>query len=426
MRYLTLRERDVVRVGHGHELSEREADGIAKLAEILPRGSVGWEHRALRFGPFCGVLRTPELTIELLPKTDRGSAPVAEPRGLLVAMLAATGRVRFPGVGDAGLGHQAIHLLDVFIHDFCDRVKIALRGGAIAAYIERNENLRELRGRLRLTEHLLQNAFNQSRVLCRFDERTIDNPFNRALKHVLRVLLSHAVDPQTRASVTSLLHRLDEVADRRVRVADLDVLRFDRTNERWRDVFDQAKGLLAGLFPDVRAGNTEGSALLFNMERLFEDVLGWRIARMCRTLVGAGSRVEFQRPQRTLASSDFLLRPDVTVFVHDRLVVILDAKWKELKPDEPHADVSSADAYQMNAYAGRYRCNRLVLVYPSSSRCAPGHVREFYLQTPGQPVVEVVAVDLYDLALGSGPLAGLEGMLARLRGARSGAEHAKG
>ena len=246
MRNLTLRERDTVGVGHGLQLSEREADGIAKLGDRLPKGLLAWERRKLRFGPFCGVLRTSELTIELLPKIELGVATPTRSRGLLIAMLASTGRLRYQRIGEAGLGRQEHHLLDIFIRDFCERVKAALRGGAIATYTATDANLKAIRGRLRLTEHLTRNAFDHSSVLCRFDERTFDNPFNRALKHVLRVLLGHALDPEISAGVTSLLHRLDDVADQRVRPSDLDALQFNRTNDHWRETFEQARWLLTG------------------------------------------------------------------------------------------------------------------------------------------------------------------------------------
>ena len=424
MRYLTLCERDTVGVGQGHPLSESEADGIAKLADRLPKGSLAWEHRALRFGPFCGVLRTSELTIELLPKIERGASTPAGPRGLLVAMLVSAGRLRFKRIGDADLGRQDLHLLDIFIQDFCERVKAALQSGAVAAYIATDANLNAIRGRLCLTEHLARNAFDHSRLLCQFDERTVDNAFNRALKHVLRALLGHALAPATRAGVTSLLHRLHEIADQRVRPSDLDALRFDRTNVHWRSVFQQARWLLSGMFPDVRTGDRRGSALLFNMERLFEEVLGERIRRACRTLADLHLRVELQSPQRHLATAGFLLRPDITVLVNDRVEAILDAKWKHLRADVPHADVSSADAYQMNAYAGRYGCQQLVLVYPASAGCAPGHVRQFRLQTPEQPILDVVAVDLHELAFGSRAPNGLEGVFTGIRTAWSVEERA--
>lgn len=181
-----------------------------------------------------------------------------------------------------------------------------------------------------------------------------------------------------------------------------------RTNAHWRGVFGQAGKLLSGLYPDVRLGDDSGSALLFNMERLFEEVLGRRIRRECQKFAGRPLRVELQKPQRSLATTGFLLKPDITIEEGGRVVAILDAKWKGLVPSEPNAGVSSGDAYQMNAYASRYRCNRLALIYPATLHCPPGHIRDFVFQTPDQPALNVVAVDIHDLAFGSGIPAGLE------------------
>ena len=180
-----------------------------------------------------------------------------------------------------------------------------------------------------------------------------------------------------------------------------------------------------GMFPDIRTGDSRGSALLFNMERLFEEVLGEKIRRASRTLADLQLRVELQSAQRRLATEGFLLRPDIAVFVNDRVEAILDAKWKHLRADEPHADVSSADAYQMNTYAGRYGCRQLTLVYPASAGCAPGLVRQFRLQTPLQPILDVVAVDLHELAFGSRVPLGLEGMFAGIRTGGSAKERAQ-
>jgi len=290
-------------------------------------------------------------------------------------------------------------------------VKAALRGGAIARYSESTENLNAIRGRLELTEHLRTNAFNRSRLLCRFDERNIDNPYNRALKAVLQMLLGHALSPRIHAMVASFLHRFDAVADRSVRAHDLDALRFDRTIKHWQPVFRRAAWLLAGLFPDVRIGGAAGSALLFNMERLFERVLGQRIRRECQAMAGRRLSVELQGPLAKLAMFGFQLRPDITVKDSNAVVAILDAKWKRLETDEPNSGVSSADAYQMNAYANRYRCNHLALVYPASSDCPPGRVTDFVMITEDRPVLEVIAVDVRELAYGNGIPAGFEGII---------------
>ncbi|WP_416173509.1 5-methylcytosine restriction system specificity protein McrC [Cypionkella sp.] len=48
----------------------------------------------------------------------------------------------------------------------------------------------------------------------------------------------------------------------------------------------------------------------------------------------------------------------------NRAAAILYAKWKRLNLGEQNSGVSSDHVYQMQAYAGRYRCKRLALVYP--------------------------------------------------------------
>ena len=68
MRRLTLREREDVRIGPATgQISEIEAEGIAKLADHLPPRVLAWGRRSLKIGPFCGVLQTEQLAIEILP-----------------------------------------------------------------------------------------------------------------------------------------------------------------------------------------------------------------------------------------------------------------------------------------------------------------------------------------------------------------------
>ena len=58
------------------------------------------------------------------------------------------------------------------------------------------------------------------------------------------------------------------------------------------------------------------------------------------------------------------MKPDVVLTEHRQVRFILDAKWKRLDPSARNHGVSQADAYQLFAYGRRYRCRRVVLVYP--------------------------------------------------------------
>ena len=384
MRRLTRRERDAIAVGSPDGLSEQEAAAFAKLQPSLPAGAVIWEHRAIRFGPFCGVLRAGGVTVELLPKVDDGRHSDESARGLLISMLRTTGTLSVSSAGEAPLGQQSMHLLDHFILDFCARVNSALRGGAIARYQEHDQNLHALRGRLRLTDHLRVNAFDHSRLFCSFDERTTDNPYNRILKAVLALLRPLAIGSHAKATVASLLHRFDEVAGASVTPLEIDRLIFDRMIRRWEPVFEHAKWLLQGLFPDVRAGEIDGTCLLFNMEKLFEAFLGVKLRRAWQNAALVGFRFCLQGPQKSLAQTDsgtaFSLKPDITVQKDGDVIRVFDAKWKRLDPRKPNAGISPADVYQLSAYASRYRCRSVSLVYPATTDCPAGLVGSFRTQ----------------------------------------------
>ncbi len=199
-----------------------------------------------------------------------------------------------------------------------------------------------------------------------------------------------------------------EVSDFRITVRGVGALRFDRTIRNWEPVFARAHWLLSGLYPDVRIGDAAGSALLFNMEKLFETVLGLRIRHAWQAQHGGRLSVGLQSPVKDLATAGFQLRPDIAIQSGDETVAILDAKWKHLDLGEANSRVSSGDAYQMNAYASRYRCKRLALVYPASRDCPPGRIAEFVLMTEERPVLDVVAVDVREFAFGSGIPAGID------------------
>jgi 5-methylcytosine-specific restriction enzyme subunit McrC len=225
---------------------------------------------------------------------------------------------------------------------------------------------------------------------------------------VLSALRSNAINAQARATVAALLHRFDAIAVRPVTPGDIAQLTFDRLTMSWESIFQRAKWLLQGLFPDVRSGDVDGTCLLFNMERLFEAFLGAKVRQAWQGSSNGIYRIMLQGPQRNLARSDtdtdeaFELRPDIAVFDEGGAVRIFDTKWKRLDPNISSFGVPPADVYQLAAYASRYRCERVALVYPASVDCPPGLVERYTLVIPDAPYLEVYAVDLRALCFGGG------------------------
>ena len=170
----------------------------------------------------------------------------------------------------------------------------------------------------------------------------------------------------------------------------------------WEPIFMRARRLLEGLFPDVRSGETSGTCLLFNMERLFEAFLGTKLRQAWQGIPEGSFRIVLQGPQKSLAQSDagqaFTLRPDITVLDDaGKVARIFDTKWKRLAAQAPSFGVSPSDVYQLATYASRYSCERVALIYPASVDCPPGFIERYRLAIPGAPILEIHAVDLHRL-----------------------------
>ena len=398
MTVLTVRERVLLPFAGGGGLSARQEQALGRLAPLLPRGALNWERGGVRLGPFAGIIRAGDLVIEILPKIDVGAPADGVARGVLVAMLRAAADLAAEDFGEAPLGQQRLHLLDVFILDFCARAAALFRAGAIRTYMGFEDDLPSLRGRLRLAEQVRRTAADRSRFRCAFDELSPDNPYNRALKAVLSRLLPQAIGTEARTAVSGLLHRLAEVTDVPCSAVDIDRLLFNRLTESWRPVFQRASWFLRGLYPDVSAGSVEGLCLLFDMQRLFEAFVGACLRREWR-MGGDGSRIILQGPPRHLAGSAegpvFRLRPDAAVISSGGSVErLLDAKWKRLDASAASRGVTREDAYQLTAYAGAYRCSRVALVYPRAPGLAAGLVETFDLRVPSPSRIEVYTFDL--------------------------------
>ncbi|RAL97728.1 restriction endonuclease [Agrobacterium sp. MS2] len=400
--HFTLRERQTLPVGVSGGISPAQANEFARLEPTLPPSLIEWVHNGIRFGPFCGVIRAGNVVVELLPKIDDRDDDDSRARGTLVAMLRETSNLGVRRGGTAQLEMQRLHLLDQFIEDFCASVTTLLRTGAISVYQDQRDNLTAVRGRIDLTSNTKVNVIDRSRIYCEYSERTVDNAHNQALKGTLTLLRRFSNSSTVKGIVAALLHRLDEVTSRKIGVQDIARLSFDRLTDHWRPLFQRAEWLLRGLFPDTRSGPVDGTCLVFNMERLFEGFISSKLRRGWHGQ--EPNRIILQGPQLHLATtserSAFKLRPDMALHDGEAVRRIFDAKWKRLDRKRPNFGIAPADIYQLTAYASRYDCDQVALVFPGRADIASELVGEFTLTVPSRPQVQVYAVNLFDLSRG--------------------------
>ena len=167
-----------------------------------------------------------------------------------------------------------------------------------------------------------------------------------------------------RRDAMALLMEFDGVSDARFERPQLDNISTDRRTDRFAPLIALAKRFVSGQSPD-RPGSMETYSLLFDMNKVFEAY----IASLMRRLVCPPEYVGVGQVRRRHLlvkghQPKFRLIPDIGVYQRQKLICLIDTKWKLLDRSTYHEGVSQADMYQMYAYAKEYECPLVILLYP--------------------------------------------------------------
>ena len=343
-------------------------------------GSGVLEHtrKDLRARGVVGMVSASGCQLEILPKIEGGDEAAlpedATLRRRLVHMLAIARDLPIDAGALAHLGRQHETILEILIRLFCNRLADAVRHGLPRRYIGAEEDLPVLRGRLDVTRQFSVLAASPQHLACRFDMLSPDIPLNQAMKAAVTRLAGIAQAPDNQTALRALTFCYADIADIPPAAVRWDAIVLDRTNERWRSLVALARLLLGDRHQDTSSGPTEGHALLFDMNKLFEEF----IARLLRRAVaGRGSRVIVQGGHKNCLYDGekglFRTRPDIIIRNADGVRLIIDTKWKAIASqiDDPKQGVAQADVYQLMAYGQLYDCPHMMLLYPHHRALGP-------------------------------------------------------
>jgi 5-methylcytosine-specific restriction enzyme subunit McrC len=272
-----------------------------------------------------------------------------------------------------------LDLFDLIALLLIEATDAVVRDGLLADYVEREETVAALRGRL-LADRQLTRRFGRVDLLeCRFDEWETDVPENQLLAAALGVCAARVRDDAVRLRARRLAALLAEVCDpagadlRRIR----ETLVYTRLNEHYREAHALAWFVLEGL--GVRdllaAGDARSFAFLIDMNALFERFV-WRV--LDRLAAGRGWRVHYQRKDRSILWNEATDRSYAGV-IPDLLVgraggsgglLAIDAKYKQYDLRK----LGNEDVYQTFlyafAYAGDAALPEALVIYPASQPAA--------------------------------------------------------
>jgi 5-methylcytosine-specific restriction enzyme subunit McrC len=358
------------------------AISAARRLGVPENGVLARGFRRLETRQVCGIITTPGISLEILPKLKDDDGAL---RATLVRMLALAFDVPLSEGQIAGLGTQDNDLLEVFISLFVTCLAQQVQAGLTRTYVPEEDVLPKLRGSLDLRQQIQRRAIDPSRLHCRFDEFSENTPLNRLFKTCLLRVGSFVRTEPLRRHITTLTERFAEIPQGRAPLKERIV--WNRMNERFRDAHVLARMLLEAEWQNTTSGSITGLALLFPMNLLFERY----VARWLQKVLPAGS-VSVQRRKHTLLQHGaYPLIPDIVIETDDGPLIV-DTKWKDLG-DQTGSDssVSQADLYQLASYGTVYDASRVILLYPGTAWDRPPTIWRY---TATERRVEIWRVDL--------------------------------
>lgn len=357
------------------------AENSLDIMSISYKKGVG---KILQAKNFVGVISLPSgLQIEILPKIDiANDSDDRCLRQIFLKMLSSVFDLNYKTFKTSNLDKACrLPLFEVFIRDFCEKIRNVVRLGVKHDYGIEEDNLRTFKGKLIVSKQIRLNLAHKERFFVAYDEFGLNAVENRIIKTTLVCLANKTRNSRNKIDILQLLDLFDGVPMSNDVDSDIHTVSRKRIDEHYKSALQWSVLFLRGYSFSTFSGvdGTGATALLFPMEKLFEQYVArelWCAAR------GRGVNIKTQEKSRYLfeslvtyagenAGPSFLLKPDIVLRAEGGGIVIADTKWKNLQHRERNLGCSQGDVYQMSAYYRKYsqegEISEIMLVYPKTS-----------------------------------------------------------
>lgn len=365
------------------EIFKEKAEGFYKELEDFAKNNenlLGFKNKnSLKAKNYVGIIQTKSGVLEILPKCtnldsykkeDSSSNHDKEklrrcyeldnisknndfyekdfkfnPKNLLINMLKTLKNSPFKKSQISSLQSSKIPLFEVFITMFLDEFDSVYKKGLMRSYLSCEENRAFLKGKLLFNEHIKQNLIHKERFFTSNDEFVLDIAPNRLIKSTLNFLKSKTSLNKFR--LIKAMQMLDEVEFSKNYEKDFSY-KISRHFDYYENLLLWCKIFLKNESFMPYHGKNEAFALLFPMEKIFEDYVAYMLKK-----VNPAQDIKVQNNGKYLISKNdencFMLKPDL--YIKNKM--ILDTKWKipNDSEDEKKQGIAQSDLYQMFAYA---------------------------------------------------------------------------
>ena len=140
-------------------------------------------------------------------------------------------------------------------------------------------------------------------------------------------------------------------------------LKYDRKTERYRSAMSLAELILLNNMPNLSTGKRNSFAMLFDMNRLWEEFVYVTLKQHLTRNYSVRAQVNKLFWERKHVTADIIIKDNTDA----NRVFVLDTKWKRPEKMLP----ADGDLHQMYVYYKYYNAIKVALLYPTSKTSQP-------------------------------------------------------
>lgn len=337
---------------------------LSKLNALHDYQYFDLKHNGVVFKQFVGVIQVDGLTIEILPKIDRDETESTKNKkkwhNVLLEMLKVTRKLKIQQVGQANVSRQSIHLLDIYFEWFLNEVQVLIHQGLIKQYYSKTDNVKALKGKLEFSGHIQKNLVHKERFYTTHQVYEKDHLVHQILGQALGVIERLSKGTYLYSKCKTVQLDFPDVKSIRANESTFSKIPKSRKTASYETALSIARLIILNYAPNISSGSEKMLALLFDMNRLWEEYVLVKLKQACQN-----KDIEVYGQNTTSFWNTISIRPDIVVkkksdnTITD--VFIIDTKWKNIDQSQP----STHDLRQMYVYNEYWESKKSLLLYPS-------------------------------------------------------------
>jgi 5-methylcytosine-specific restriction enzyme subunit McrC len=357
----------------GEELGDKIIDKLWQYNDSNKNIYFEAIRHGVKFKNYVGVIQIGGTTIEILPKADKLNTSSDNEKEdwhrILLKMLAHCKKIKVNAVSEASLRKRYQSLLDLYFELYLNEVSQLLQKGLIKKYNQKTGNILALKGRLDFAKNIQQNVILQERFYTTHQVYDYNHLVNQVLFKALKVLKTITNNTYLIDGVNRLLSGFPEINEIEINTTHFDKITSNRKTEPYNEALKIAKMIILNYSPDIKGGDENMLALLFDMNKLWEEY----VFRMLLKVEDTSLKVSFQNRDKFWENK--IIKPDIVITKKEQIndevretKYIIDTKWKVKEYAEPDDD----DLKQMYVYNMYWQSEKSMLLYPTTKELTTG------------------------------------------------------